>query len=184
MARTTAALIIADQLIICNATGKNVALSSSLASTTVRLHQATSDLATIGLENAKLSSSGSIRLAPDLLSWLGKFYILRKKGVDAGTMLNNWNKTCSTHAKVEGHKKQGLTALLLLPDEQIEKFLQHNELFEKPCFMEDAFANKKIMPGLFTPLIPCRMAMYPPIGVWFCVCVCGVGMGGGVGMST
>ena len=184
MARTTAALIIADQLIICNATAKNAALSSSLASTTVRLHQATSDLATIGLENAKLSSSGSIRLAPDLLSWLGKFYILRKKGVDAGTMLNNWNKTCSTHAKVEGHKKQGLTALLLLPDEQIEKFLQHNELFEKPCFMEDAFANKKIMPGLFTPLIPCRMAMYPPIGVWFCVCVCGVGMGGGVGMST
>ena len=114
MARTTAALIIADQLMICNATTKSPGLSSSLACATVRLHLATTDLATIGLENAKLSSSGSLRLAHDVLCWLGKFHLLRKKGVDAASMLATWSKTCAYHAKIEGQKNKVLLKVFCL----------------------------------------------------------------------
>ena len=108
------------------------------------------DRASVALENAKLSARGAIRRAHDVITWLGKLYLLKQTGLDPAAVLKRWNAMATKESQVTGNKRT--CCLMLLenaPNAAVQLLLDHVSEFgqESSCFAEDAFANKKIMPG-------------------------------------
>ena len=147
-ARTSAALLVADQLLTCRVDVSHLSkLACSFSCVSIRLACSGTDMATIGFENARLSSSGAIRQALDILQWLGKLVLLRARGVDGASVLQRWNKIPTAYSQIGGQKRAALLNLLDFPPECVDLLLQHSGNNEKPAFMEDAFANKKLCVG-------------------------------------
>ena len=109
---------------------------------------ASDDLASIALANAHLSSAGSIRRAHDVTTWLGKLVLLQKQGADPGAIITRWNSMSSGRSQLTGQKRVCLLNLLeKAPAETIEFLLDLASHVAEPFLTEDAFANKKILPG-------------------------------------
>ena len=79
MARSATILSTADQLVLSGADLSLVCpeLVASMQVLYARRALEADDFASIALENAKLSSAGSIRKAHDVLTWSGKLHNLR-----------------------------------------------------------------------------------------------------------
>ncbi len=109
------------------------------------------DRATVALENARLSARGSIRRAHDVITWVGTLYRLQIQcKLSPASVLKTWNATATTQAQVTGNKRMCCLSLLeKAPEKAIQLLLDHvsEHGADQSAFMEDAFANKKILPG-------------------------------------
>ena len=109
---------------------------------------ASDDLTSIALANAQLSSAGSIRKAHDVITWLGKLVLLRMQGADPGAIITRWNSMSSGRSQLTGQKRVCLLNLLeKAPAESVEFLLNLASQIAEHLFPEEAFANKKILPG-------------------------------------
>ncbi len=132
----------------------------SLAVVWVRRGLNTTDRGAVALENAKLSARGAIRKAHDVITWLGKLRNLQKNGLAPGEIIKHWNTIATPGNQIQGSKQLCLLNLLdKAPDEAANLLLEHvSELGDQICFTDDAFAHKKLLPGLcLVPLPPQRL---------------------------
>ena len=105
----------------------------------------------VALENARLSARGAIRKAHDVITWLGKLWILRCDGLDPGAVLKEWNSMATKESQVTGNKRAACLQLLEAPEPAVKILLEHvSEYGSESAFQEDAFSNKKVMPS-FVP---------------------------------
>lgn len=113
-----------------------------------RRHMASDDLASIALANAQLSSAGSIRKEHDVITWLGKLVLLRTQGADPGAIIARWNSMSSVRSQLNGQKRVCLLNLLeKAPTEIVDFLINLASQVADRLFPEEAFANKKILPG-------------------------------------
>ena len=113
-----------------------------------RRHIASDDLASIALANAQLSSAGSIRKEHDVITWLGKLVLLRTQGADPGAIIARWNSMSSVRSQLNGQKRVCLLNLLeKAPTETVDFLINLASQVAERLFPEEAFANKKILPG-------------------------------------
>ena len=113
-----------------------------------RRHMASDDLASIALANAQLSSAGSIRKEHDVITWLGKLVLLRTQGADPGAIIARWNSMSSVRSQLNGQKRVCLLNLLeKAPTETVDFLINLASQVAERLFPEEAFANKKILPG-------------------------------------
>ena len=151
-ARSATALMIADRIMVNNIDPalQCPELARSFSCIIAKLGSLADSEEAIAFENAKLSVRGSIRKAHDVVTWLGVFSLMKKKqhAFDASALVNKWNKDASKQSQIVGTKKVALLNLLTLEDEAVDFLIgvvsTHGDTH---CFQEDAFANKKIMPG-------------------------------------
>jgi hypothetical protein len=150
MARACVALTIADQLHICKVDVWSACplLAASFSEVNLRLHSMNTDICSVAFENARLSGSGAIRKAHDVLTWLGKLDLLRAHGLSPSEVVGRWNKIATTYTQLTGQKRMCLLNLLDVDPKSIKLLLDHASKFsDRLCFQEDAFANKKVLPG-------------------------------------
>ena len=109
------------------------------------------DKASIALENARLSARGSIRRSHDVITWMVKLQILKSSsGLDPASVLRRWNDSATKESQVLGSKRSCCLMLLdKAPEAAVQELINHvSEVGpENTCFLDDAFANKKLMPG-------------------------------------
>ena len=109
------------------------------------------DLTSIAFENARVSSRGAIRRAHDVLTWVSKLRVLQRAGgVEPATVLKKWNSTATTAQQLVGSKRVAVQHLLeKVPDQAIDLLLDHYSEVggDGSCFSEEAFANKRLLPG-------------------------------------
>ena len=100
----------------------------------------------------KIDARGSIRKAPNVISWTTSLDKLRQAGdKDAGAIIKAWNTESSKHHQIVGAKAQALKKVfghmpanifttIVLPDV--------SELGWETCpWCDDTFSNKRIFPG-------------------------------------
>ena len=83
------------------------------------------------------------------LTWLGKMVILKQSGLNASSVLKEWNRTCTKNAQLVGSKSTALLNVLDLEQRTIDLLLKHVSEFgsDKSAFSETIWATKKVMPG-------------------------------------
>ena len=109
---------------------------------------ASDDLTSIALANAHLSGAGSIRRAHDVTTWLGKLVLLRGQGADPGAVITRWNSMSSGRSQLTGQKRVCLLNLLeKAPPGTVDFLINLASQVAERLFPEEAFANKKILPG-------------------------------------
>ena len=106
-------------------------------------------LTSIALRNATLSQRGSIRKAHDAVTWVGKLLLLKGNGQDPSQVLKTYNNQASSSAQINGGKRVSVLALMSVDDKSLQIILDCvSKLgFEQSPWPDDAWANKKIMPG-------------------------------------
>ncbi len=154
MARVCCALAVADLMLENLQTGSDtgpVVLRTSLTQVHARRGLQAVDRASIALANAQLSARGSIRRAHDVITWVGKLLMLKQQsGLDPAAVLKTYNDTATSQAAIVGNKRLCCLALLdRAPPQALELLVEHVSQVgtEGSCFPEDAFANKKLLPG-------------------------------------
>ena len=150
MARSCTTLTLLDQCLV-NEIDLD-AVCPNLLHTVKRIHArrqiASDDLTSIALANAQLSSAGSIRKAHDVITWLGKLVLLRMQGADPGAIITRWNSMSSGRSQLNGQKRVCLLNLLeKAPTETVDFLINLASQVAEHLFPEEAFANKKILPG-------------------------------------
>lgn len=175
MARACTILTIADLTLGADLRTHHPSLFRSMSAVRVRRCTVAVDRLSMALENARLSARGSIRRAHDVVTWLGKLQLLRANGQDPAAVLKKWNDSCTREAQVTGNRRLCCLSLLeRAPDSAVELLLAHvSEVgAEGSAFSEDAFANKKLLPGpavelqtetnlKLEPVSPCRIIPKP-----------------------
>jgi hypothetical protein len=66
----------------------------------------------------KLASRGSLRKAPDVLTWVISLTNLQARGGESDplSVVKSWNEDSAKHDRVQGAKAVGVQNVLLLPD--------------------------------------------------------------------
>ena len=100
----------------------------------------------------KIDARGSIRKAPNVISWTTSLDRLRQAGdKDAGAIIKAWNNESSKHQQIAGAKAQALKNVLgLMPANVFTTYLLPavSELGWERCpWTDDTFSNKRIFPG-------------------------------------
>ena len=100
----------------------------------------------------KVGARGSIRKAPDVITWTIDLAKLRAAGdKDAGTIIKAWNMEASKQQQLLGAKAQTLKNILdLMPQEILDGAVipAVREMgWEKCPWSDDSFATKRIFPG-------------------------------------
>lgn len=154
-ARTTTVLTLASIISDLNVDLANVApdLMNSMTAIQARVGLLFADKASIAIENAKLSARGAIRRSHDILTWLGKLSLLRASGLDPAAVIKRWNNVATKESMVTGSKRVACLQLMeAVSEATLAILLQHvGEVGpDGTCFSEDAFANKRLLPG-FSP---------------------------------
>ena len=77
------------------------------------------------------------------LTWLGKMVILKQSGLNASSVLKEWNRTCTKNAQLVGSKSTALLNLLDLEQRTIDLLLKHVSEFgsDKSAFSETIWAT-------------------------------------------
>ena len=101
----------------------------------------------------KVGARGSIRKAPDVITWTIDLAMMRAAGdKDAGTIIKAWNMEASKQQQLLGSKAQTLKHVLdLLPQEILDGVVipAVREMgWEKCPWSDDSFAAKRIFPGV------------------------------------
>ena len=113
--------------------------------TTIEQH---STLTSVALRNATLSHRGSIRQAHDAITWVGKLMLLQEKGSDASAIIKQYNSQASANAQLSGGKRTAVLAMLGVQREATDVVLACvGKLGDASPWTDDAWSNKKIMPG-------------------------------------
>ena len=101
--------------------------------------------------NFKMSVRGSIRQAPNMMSWFVMLDRLRQKGdTDAGGIIRQWNKDASRSSQITGTKAQAVKNVLeLASPSTINLLLQTTSAYgwENSPWTEEALSSKKLFPG-------------------------------------
>ena len=105
----------------------------------------------------KIDARGSIRKAPNVITWALSLHKLRLAGDnDAGAIIREWNNTASRQQQLGGGKAQALKNVLdMMPQEVFTEVVVRavSEMgWEKSPWSDDAFSNKRIYPGAPAPL--------------------------------
>ena len=105
----------------------------------------------------KVCERGSIRKAPDVITWTIDLAKLRAAGdKDAGTIIKAWNMEASRQQQLLGAKAQTLNNVLnLMPQEILDRVVipAVRELGWENCpWTDESFAAKRIFPGAAPPL--------------------------------
>ena len=100
----------------------------------------------------KIDARGSIRKAPNVISWTISLDKLRRAGdKDAGAIIRAWNIVASKQQQLVGGKAQALKNVLgLMPEGVFTEVVLPavSELsWEKCPWSDDLFSNKRIFPG-------------------------------------
>ena len=100
----------------------------------------------------KIESRGSIRKAPNVITWALSLDKLRQAGdKDAGVIIKAWNNKASRQQQLGGGKAQALKNVLdLMPQEVFTEIVVRavSEMgWENSPWSDDAFSNKRIYPG-------------------------------------
>lgn len=99
----------------------------------------------------KVSVRGSIRRAPNTVTWVQSLLVLRGHGVaDASSILRKWNSEASKSSQVVGSKSTGVKHLIdNTPRNVLNIIIQHVSEFgwDDCIFTNDAFSSKKHLPG-------------------------------------
>ena len=100
----------------------------------------------------KMNARGSIRKAPNVITWAISLNKLSQVGdKDAGVIIKAWNQMASGQQKLVGGKAQALkTVLDMMPQEVFTQIVVPtvSEMgWEKCPWSDDAFGNKRIYPG-------------------------------------
>ena len=102
-------------------------------------------------DSFKLSTRGSIRQAPNVISWVITLGKLAKAGdKDVGVILRQWNQTSAKHANINGNKGQAVKNLLELCSEDTLNIVVESVSrwgWDLCPFSEDALSSKKLYPG-------------------------------------
>ena len=106
-------------------------------------------LTSIALRNATLSQRGSIRKAHDAITWVGKLLLLKGNGQDPSQIMKTYNSQASSSAQISGGKRVAVLALMSVDAKSLQIVLDCVSTlgFEQSPWPDDAWANKKIMPG-------------------------------------
>ena len=119
----------------------------------VRMHPA-QDVQAAAFQNANQAYKGSIRQAHDIVSWLQKLAKLSAAtGCTADDIITKWNVQAPNGAKLVGQKYVSLKHLLQdITDDARLLLIDHaSKHGANSAFSDDAFNNKKILPG-YKPL--------------------------------
>ena len=100
----------------------------------------------------KIDARGSIRKAPNVITWALSLDKLRQVGdKDAGVIIKAWNNKASRQQQLGGGKAQALKNVLdLMPQEVFTEIVVRavSEMgWENSPWSDDAFSNKHIYPG-------------------------------------
>ena len=100
----------------------------------------------------KIDARGSIRKAPNAISWTSSLDRLRQAGdKDAGVIMRAWNNEASKQQQLVGGKAQALKNVLDLMSADVFTNVvlpAVSELsWEKCPWSDDTFSNKRIFPG-------------------------------------
>ena len=100
----------------------------------------------------KVEARGSIRKAPNVISWTVALAKLRAAGdKDAGAIIKAWNHGASKQQQLVGGKAQALKNVLgLMPEDVLIAVVipAVSELSWDKCpWSDDAFANRRVFPG-------------------------------------
>ena len=100
----------------------------------------------------KMNARGSIRKAPNVITWAISLNKLSQVGdKDAGVIIKAWNQTASDQQKLKGGKAQALkTVLDCMPQEIFTKIVVPavSEMgWENSPWSDDAFGNKRMYRG-------------------------------------
>ena len=103
------------------------------------------------LDNMKLSTSGAIRKAPNVLSWVIGLRRLQECGdADQGAIVREWNEKCMSGSQLQGAKAQAVKLILMQCDMEALDILTKcvSEFGWEGCpFSEDALSSKKLYSG-------------------------------------
>lgn len=135
-------------------------------------------LTSVALRNAQLSHRGSIRKAHCVITWVSKLLLLQANGVsDAASVIKQYNTGASSAGQLQGNKRVGILALLALPQTALE-ILVHtaSALGEHSPWSEEAWANKKIMPGFTCQAV--SPAKFEDTSIWDLPPITGLVIGG------
>ena len=105
-------------------------MSPKLAQTACMIHVQVVhvvDMVALAFENAKLSIRGSIRKAPNVITWMGMLRKLTQSGAhNAQALIKQWNDQASKDHKLTGAKMTSLVQLLSLSEvcmDALEQFI-------------------------------------------------------------
>ena len=103
----------------------------------------------IALENNKISTMGSIRRQWDAITWCGCLLQLKEDGHDPDSVLKEQEKTASRAAKLTGGKRVSVKNLMDIEKATLELLIADVSKNgpERTCFTDDAFSNKRLLPG-------------------------------------
>ena len=87
----------------------NLLASATIIHASLEIH---AYLTRVAIANANISARGSIRQSQDLRTWAGKLITWTEKGVDARTVIRDFNAQASQRAAVTGFRQTSLLALL------------------------------------------------------------------------
>ena len=116
--------------------------------TTVEKH---TTMLSVALKNATLSFRGSLRKAHCCLVWVAKLIKLKVEWQldDAAGIIKTYNSQASSNAQLQGQKRSSIFAILKCREIAIRTLLLALSILgsEKTPWHDEAWANKKIMPG-------------------------------------
>ena len=100
--------------------------------------------------NFQVSARGSIRKAPNVISWVVTLKRMSKRGdSDTPAIVNDWNQKSSKAHKLVGAKAQAVKNVYMLPDRilaLIVKSVSRHGFFNCP-YSEDNLSSKKLAVG-------------------------------------
>ena len=125
-------------------------LFQSMQSISVVCKNVNPDKQEVAFQNAAVSAAGSIRQKHTVITWVMVLNKLSKFGRDPGAVINEWNARATEDGQIKGAKRVGCLAVIRhMPEEALLLLSAHNqaEEIEHMAFADDAFANKKVLPG-------------------------------------
>ncbi len=115
------------------------------------------DVAKVAIANANLSSRGSIRCAHDVITWTVKLKVLQSRhNLQGKAVLEAFNRQATGRAQITGNRRMAALNLLVPScDGALEEMLNllGNVGPEQVWWQEDAWANRRVLPG-FAPRGP------------------------------
>ena len=136
----------ADVLWASKVLGRMVYESAQAISVKVTTHD--NSAISICFANAHLSNAGAIRQRHNVFTWAIALSRLQKKaGATASTVIGDWNSQATKEGSLMGSKRVALLAILENLDDSLIVTLSRQSSSEQRAFKEDAFGNKKILPG-------------------------------------
>ena len=108
------------------------------------------------------SIRGSIREAPNIVTWIVTLGRMQKYGIaDPAAVVSDWNSTCTASAKLKGAMATAVQLVIeRMPQPLLHKLIDHVSRFSWPkCMLfDDSLSSKKIRPAL--PTSACAALMH------------------------